>query len=36
VVDGENVVRTSTVIALATQFRTRTMPLVRAATEPDG
>jgi DNA-binding Lrp family transcriptional regulator len=33
VVDGENVVRTSTVIALATQFRTRTMPLVRAATD---
>jgi DNA-binding Lrp family transcriptional regulator len=33
VVDGENVVRTSTVIALATQIRTRTMPLVRAATD---
>jgi DNA-binding Lrp family transcriptional regulator len=31
VVDGENVVRTSTVIALQTQFGTRTLPLVRAA-----
>lgn len=31
VVDGEDVVRTSTVIALQTQFGARTMPLVRAA-----
>lgn len=31
VVDGENVVRASTVIALQTQVPTRTLPLVRAA-----
>lgn len=31
VVDDENVLRTSTVIALQTQIRHRTMPLVRAA-----
>lgn len=31
VVDDENVVRTSTVIALETQIRMRTLPLVRAA-----
>ena len=31
VVDAENVVRTSTVIALQTQFALRTLPLVRAA-----
>ncbi|MFP5335671.1 MAG: Lrp/AsnC family transcriptional regulator [Actinomycetes bacterium] len=33
VVDGQHVVRTSTVIALQTQFGTRTLPLVRAAAE---
>ena len=35
VVDGENVVRTSTVIALQTQFRARTLPLVEAAAGQD-
>ena len=36
VVDGENVVRTSTVMVLKTQFGTRTLPLVRAAVRAHG
>ncbi|MFC5998127.1 Lrp/AsnC family transcriptional regulator [Quadrisphaera sp. GCM10027208] len=36
VVDGEHVVRSSTLIALQTQFGTRTLPLVQAAAREGG